>query len=247
MQKNMIALNRLPSRLLCRIALTVAVASGLGACALTDKIPSMNGPAAEHGVSPGERFPILVTPKKEEIEIVTSPSFFALSRNDKERVLNLVSQYRQKGHGKIIIAVPTGTENAAASIGAAAQITQAMIDRGVPGAEIGVVAYEPSPGNDRAPVYLRFKAWEAVAAPCRRWDGNMAGSVMNAPSSNFGCTTRANLAAMIADPYDLIAPKQLDASDPARRTTVFDKYRKGEPTGTQRSADESGKASEVSE
>ena len=219
----------------------------LGGCAFNDKIPSMNQEAAMSGVNSHERFPILVTPKKEEIEIVASSNFFALAREDKERVLNLVSEYRQRGHGKILIVVPTGTANAPASIGAAAQITQAMIDRGIPGKEIGVVAYEPDAGNDNAPLFLRFKAWEAVAAPCGRWNQNLAGSVMNAPGSNFGCTARANLAAMLADPYDLVAPQQLDSGDPARRAAVFDKYRSGEATSTQRSADESGKASEVSQ
>jgi pilus assembly protein CpaD len=45
---------------------------------------------------------------------------------------------------------------------------------------------------------------------------------------------------MVADPADLMAIRALDASDINRREIVLEKYRQGEPTGAQRTDDESG-------
>jgi len=51
---------------------------------------------------------------------------------------------------------------------------------------------------------------------------------MNRPSANLGCATQHNLAAEIADPRDLVAPKPLGTVDAARRLTIIDKYRQGD-------------------
>ena len=43
----------------------------------------------------------------------------------------------------------------------------------------------------------------------------------------FGCAVTANIAAQIADPADLLAPRASDAPDAQRRQVVLDKYRQG--------------------
>ena len=52
-----------------------------------------------------------------------------------------------------------------------------------------------------------------------------------------------NIAMMLADPGDVVAPPDMDPALAARRSDVFDKYRKGQPTATIRSADERGAVS----
>jgi len=44
----------------------------------------------------------------------------------------------------------------------------------------------------------------------------------------------ANLAAQIANPRDIIAPRAMTPSDVARRSVVFDDYRKGTQTAAER-------------
>ena len=50
---------------------------------------------------------------------------------------------------------------------------------------------------------------------------------------------------MLADPGDVVAPPDMDPSLAARRTDVFDKYRKGQSTATARSDDERGAVSQA--
>jgi pilus assembly protein CpaD len=61
----------------------------------------------------------------------------------------------------------------------------------------------------------------------------------------FGCALQANLAAMVADPADLAAPRRADPAEAARRTVVLDKYCRGEQTHATRSDDERVTVSKV--
>lgn len=79
----------------------------------------------------------------------------------------------------------------------------------------------------------------------RRLERNLGYSPDNTMSPNFGCAYQRNLAAMIADPRDLLGPRAESMGDAERRATVLGKYRRGEPTQTTRSQDESGVVSNV--
>ena len=45
--------------------------------------------------------------------------------------------------------------------------------------------------------------------------------------ANFGCAQQSNIAAMVADPEDLLRPRRMTRADAMRRSVVFDKYRQG--------------------
>jgi pilus assembly protein CpaD len=49
---------------------------------------------------------------------------------------------------------------------------------------------------------------------------------------NFGCANQRNMAAMVDNPSDLEQPRPETPSYQARRTTSFEKYRKGTTTAT---------------
>ena len=74
---------------------------------------------------------------------------------------------------------------------------------------------------------------------------NYAYDPSNRLAPNHGCATQNNLAAMVADPADLVGPKTMTPADAGRRNTVLEKYRAGEATATQRSEQDSGAVSEV--
>jgi pilus assembly protein CpaD len=51
-------------------------------------------------------------------------------------------------------------------------------------------------------------------------------------SSNQGCAVNSNLAAMVANPIDLVRGQPgADANDPATSSKAIDTYRKAVPTG----------------
>lgn len=62
---------------------------------------------------------------------------------------------------------------------------------------------------------------------CPDWSKPEADEPTNGPSSNFGCATEANLAAMVADPADLVKGKTSNSADGAALARGVDLYRSG--------------------
>lgn len=66
---------------------------------------------------------------------------------------------------------------------------------------------------------------------CPNWDTTKSSSDKNATSSNYGCASNSNLAAMVADPNDLIKGSGANSNDPSAATKPIRVFRESEPTG----------------
>jgi len=84
------------------------------------------------------------------------------------------------------------------------------------------------------------------SAPCGDWSKDLSESASNLPGPDFGCATQQNIAAMVADPRDLLGPRDQGPADATRRTTVIGKYEKGEATGAAKSPEQSVTVSQMS-
>jgi pilus assembly protein CpaD len=67
----------------------------------------------------------------------------------------------------------------------------------------------------------------------------------NHPYWNLGCANQRNLAAMVENPADLVQPRGETPAWSGRRSTVLDKYRKGESTATIYPDSNKGKISSI--
>lgn len=81
--------------------------------------------------------------------------------------------------------------------------------------------------------HLRVIITRATAhvAGCPDWASNSSINFANATSSNYGCASNSNLAAMVADPNDLIKGARNEGHDPATATRAIKTYREKPPTG----------------
>ena len=69
---------------------------------------------------------------------------------------------------------------------------------------------------------------------CPDWSHTAEGNDANATNPNFGCATNGNLAAMIADPEDLVQGKRGTGETVLLTSTkAIDAYREAAPTGTE--------------
>ena len=82
--------------------------------------------------------------------------------------------------------------------------------------------------------YLRVTIARASAEVpgCPDWSSKFSANIVNATSSNYGCSVNGNLAAMVADPNDLIKGASNRDSDPAAATRPVNTYRTKPQTGT---------------
>ena len=91
----------------------------------------------------------------------------------------------------------------------------------------------PVTTGDVPPGALRIVVTRASASVpgCPDWSSKSSINVNNATSSNYGCATNSNLAAMVADPNDLIKGSTDRGVDPATGTRAIKTYREKPPTG----------------
>jgi pilus assembly protein CpaD len=84
-----------------------------------------------------------------------------------------------------------------------------------------------------APGGLRVIVTRASASVpgCPDWSSRYATNVNNSTSANYGCATNSNLAAMVADPNDLIKGATNEGNDPSAGTKPIRTYRDKAPSG----------------
>jgi pilus assembly protein CpaD len=121
----------------------------------------------------------------------------------------------------------------------------------VPGHGIQQRPYRPANPRALATVRLSYPRMQAEAGPCGVWPedvGPALGSpyMENRSHWNHGCASQRNLAAMVSNPADLVQPRAETPPYTGRRSTVLEKYRKGDGTAsTAGSSDNKGKISDI--
>jgi pilus assembly protein CpaD len=220
-----------------RTLLALCLAASAAACASTDGDKVAKTPPA---LTPTEQFAITVTPHRDEIFL--APHADQLSPAQSAALRDLADRWRDTGDGIIKIETPSrGGEDA---FRAASLIEEALASIGVQPEQVQLTDYDAG-ARPHPPIVVGFTRYEAKGPECGRKWTNFTHSSDNRVNENFGCANTANIAALIADPADLIAPRQSDPADAARRFTVLSKYRRGEITSTPKDEQASGVVSNV--
>jgi len=94
-------------------------------------------------------------------------------------------------------------------------------------------AQAPITAGDIVPGRVRIVVTRASAhvPGCPDWSSRSATNFGSATSSNYGCATNANMAAMVADPIDLVRGQRSGENDPLTASRAINAYRNAAPTG----------------
>ncbi|MDO9417858.1 CpaD family pilus assembly protein [Pararhizobium sp.] len=207
-------------------ALAAAIALGLVAATLAG---CANRPEMTTGSLPDDyrtRHPIMIAEAERTIDIPVSSRDRRLTMGMKDAVRGFATEYNHSSSGVVQIIVPQGSINAAAAASAAREIRALLVDKGIPSKRILRASYSAGEAGDAAPVRLSFVAISAKTEQCGQWPEDMVSNTMeNKNYYNFGCATQSNLAAQIANPMDLVAPRDMSPIDAERRATVIGDYR----------------------
>jgi pilus assembly protein CpaD len=180
-----------------------------------------------------------------ELKIDSYTSGEKLGPMEREAVKNFAEAYMQEGHGSVIISRPGGGSDDGAAMRAAADVRAVMLAEGVDASRIAEGPYDAS-GARVAPLVVSYRTYDAVVPHCPDLSQvDFAATGSNAALPSFGCAVQTNLAAMIADPSDLVGVQKMDPADIGRRGVVLSKYRQGTATGAERSKDAKGTISSV--
>ena len=208
------------SAIMTRAAVITAVAL-LAGCAKLHNI--------EVGAVPDDyrtNHPIIVSEKETAIDVPVASNERKLNYGRTSIVRGFAAEYRENSSGPLQIMTPVGSPNSAAASRVAGQIKKVLVEEGVPAGRIGVTPYQAAAQNDAAPVRLSFTAIAAHTNQCGQWPEDLVTNTMeNKHYHNFGCASQNNLAAQIANPADLLAPRGMTPIDAQRRDRVIENYR----------------------
>jgi pilus assembly protein CpaD len=239
-----------PGRLRLATARTLLVLGvGLAAAGCQHK-PAITGIADPAPADYRQRHPIAIKEGERTVEVFIGRGRGSLTPAQRADVAAFAHAWRRESTGGIIIDLPAGTENARAARDALPEVRSILAASGVPADTIATRPYQPSDPRILANLRLNYPKMTASAGPCGFWPNDLGPSFdrtynENQPYWNLGCATQRNLAAMVENPADLVQPRGDTPAYAGRRSTVLDKYRKGEGTATLYPDASKGKVSDV--
>jgi pilus assembly protein CpaD len=243
---NRIAVDR--QRSLRLLGALVGLSAALGGCNYTT-----SGEVATASIPDDYRLrhPIAIEEADRSVVIFVGEGRGGLSAAQRNDVIGLAHTWVSEGTGAIVVDVPIDTPNARAAAATSREAQAVLEAGGVPARAISVHRYHPNNPRTFATIRLTYPRIAAVAGPCGLWPEDLGPSIMNEryfenkEYYNFGCAYQRDMAAMVANPADLVQPRSETPPYTARRSEAFEKYRKGEPTSTVYPEGEKAKLSEA--
>ena len=203
----------------------------LSACAVGHPV------TPEDAFLPQERFPIQVEAQMANFQLPVDNARGDLDLRAEPDLQGIAADYLENGSGSIAIAV-SGNNRAAAN-----RVADRLAGLGIP-RNLILIANENAPGPAGV-ARVSFVRYHADPPVCGNFSESLNITYRNNPSPNFGCATQHNLAVEVADPHDLVTPKNLQAGDAQRSLAILDKYRKGDTTVSTKAPEQSAAVSAV--
>jgi len=179
------------------------------------------------------RHPIVMAEAEHTLDIPVASGDIRLNTGMKDTVRGFAQNFVASPAGVIQVQVPRGSYNAGAAQHLAGDVRRTLIGTGIKPQRILMSSYSASPDGDAAPIRLAYVATKAMTSACGEWPDDLSDNTFgNRNWYNFGCASQNNLAAQVANPTDLIAPRATTPIDATQRAKVISDYRTGGSTTT---------------
>jgi len=235
---------RRAGRLVLHVLAIVAGAAALGGCYTNQEV------AVPAAFDYRLRHPIAIKEGPHTMELFIGASRGGLNGEQRADVLAFANRWRREATGGIVIDVPTGARNEVAAANAVHEVRAILAAAGVPPKGVQVRPYQPVNPGKLGTVKLNYPTMVAEAGPCGLWPYDLGPTANrehneNVDYWNLGCATQRNLAAMVENKADLVQPRGEVPPYTGRRTTVLDKFHRGEASATVHPETNSGKVSDL--
>jgi pilus assembly protein CpaD len=208
-----------------RCAAIAAVLMCLGGCVASNDITA----GIPHDYR--ERHAISLVHANEVLEVFISARNSALDTRSADEVRQFGRDYMQNGQGPLVAYLPSDGHPSAVQSGLGG-IRQALSGGGASG-RLQIAHYVSNAGPS-APIKLAYARLKAETATRCGYEGEeivpsrLKINSGNYSTFNFGCSYQKNLAAQIADPRDLVRPRQEGPVDAEKRLAGIERIRDGD-------------------
>jgi pilus assembly protein CpaD len=227
-----------------RGVLIAAMAFTLAGCMNTTR--EVTGSVPDHYP---DRHPISLKEGRQSLVLLVGSGRGGLSPTQRAEVLAFAQSWKREATGGVSIERPTGGAQERAALDTMKEVLSILVQAGVPNNGIGIRPYRGG-GKNLATLRLNYPRVKATAGPCGLWPEDLGPTYdpwhyENREYWNFGCASQRNLAAMVADPADLVQPRAEAPVYRAKRTIGLDKWRKGDSPATAYTDTQKGAISDV--
>ena len=221
---------------ICKVLMVTVAVLAIGGCKNEGQGTQVAGWSL---VDPEQRHPIMVTQEPANLNLHVARGSQGLTPQQRSDVVEFAGKYRasDNGNSRLVVSVPGGGGNESSAMSAADDVRQLLLQGGFPESAVSVEAYHDDSGNP--PLRITYMRYVAQGPECgNNWSENLASNSSNVGHPNFGCANQHNLAAMVANPADLLGPRTMGDRYSDRRDHVMENWVKGKPTGAEKSEDE---------
>lgn len=219
-------------RAVARAAALIAVAASLAACSRHREVTgSIRAPDDYR-----ERHPIIIANAPRNLEIYPMRGSQGLDQRQADDLAAFAAEYKSQGRGYVTVALPEGGGESHVTL---AGIRRVLASAGVSPGYLNITYYRSDDPATVAPVRLSFKKLQAkVDSFCGQWtnDFNGAGTseaFRNQSPPNFGCAYQSAIAAQVANPIDLVRPRQEGPIDVLKRSKDIEDLRQHKDPSTE--------------
>ncbi len=196
-----------------------------------------------------QRHPITLHQGRHSVEVFLGEYRGGLNPGQRADVLSFAQGWRHEGTGGIVVDVPSNRRMARSAADTLHQIYSIFAASRIPRNAVYVRHYRAE-NNALASIKLNYSKLVASAGPCGLWPkdigpGGGKDYQENHPYWNFGCSMQHNIAAMVANPADLVQPRGTTPAYEERRSVAIGKYAIGSDPSGQYSDYEKAKISDL--
>ena len=171
--------------------------------------------------------PIVLSEREKALDVPIASGQRDINIPLRSNIRAFAAAFSETGSGLLYLTLPSGSPNAPAVSYVTPQIMRALADGGVPANRVVTRHYDAKDHGSSAPIRLSYQAVAASVAPCGNWPEDLGQTVENRNYHDYGCSSQANLAAVVANPVDLLGPRQSSQIDAAQRAAVIQDYQSG--------------------
>lgn len=209
------------SGLLIRTLLGAALLAGLSGCGKLHRDRVVTG-AVHDRVEINH--PITLGAKTTKLEFPVLPGASTLTYEQRDVIEGFATGWDPRSGGGFQILIPQGMPNSPAAELVAGDMVETLTGLGIPATQMAAFDYTPVT-PDASKIVLLRTGLGAIPPVCGDYSENMIDNSENRHYRDFGCSTQANIAAMIDNPADLLGPRRMSPPDIQARSNAIEDYR----------------------
>jgi len=168
---------------------------------------------------------IVVTQGEKSLPVMFGQGESTLAPHALAPVQAFADNFVDQGGGELFIEIADSGDADADMAGMLSYLGAEIRKRGVRAEEL-IVRPAQSPRSTR--VTLVYAKYSASVPGCPDWSSDFGDFHRNTAHSNFGCAYRGNFAKMVANPKDLVEPREMSNAEANQTSRAISKYRSGE-------------------